>query len=236
MSALLEVEGVSKSFGGNHVLSDVSFSLADGTLALVGPNGAGKTTLLNIVAGQLSPDRGAVRFRGARIDRLPPSRIVHRGLVKTYQVVRPLRSFTVAQHIELFSRVRGSVDAERILALTGLGPVRDRRAGELSFGDLKRLELAKALAVNPELLLLDEPIGGLSRDEARRILGSLEELKRDGMRMIVVEHRLLETLSFVDQVVALDQGRTIFSGSPARFFADPAVRAAYLGGGHAPRG
>lgn len=233
MTGLLEVDRLTKSFGGNRVLEDVSLAMRADALAIVGPNGAGKTTLLNILAGILHPDRGRVRFEGVDVSRMPAARIVHLGMVKTYQVVRPFRTLTVEEHLQLFSRVRDGVDIDAILRMTGLSGVRGRYPTELPFGFLKRLELAKALSVRPRLVLLDEPIGGLSRSEAEGILATLRQLKTSGIRMVIVEHRLMETLSFVDSVVALDKGRVIFDGTPASFFADPAVREAYLGGEHA---
>jgi ABC-type branched-subunit amino acid transport system ATPase component len=227
---LLRVENVDKSFGGHRVLESISWRLQGSAVALVGPNGAGKTTLLNIVAGHLRPDRGRVWFRGMDVTGGPPWRSVRSGLVKTFQQVRPFPNLTVEEHVRLFSRVRGPIDTDHVLQITGLEPFRDRQAAGLPFGILKRIELAKALAVRPTLLLLDEPIAGLSSEEARDLLTTLHSLKKGGTRMLIVEHRLLETLAFVDEVVALDAGHLIFHGPPDRFFEDPTVRDAYLGG------
>ena len=172
--------------------------------------------------------RGSIRFGGQEISRWPPWKIARVGMVKTYQIVRPLRSLTVEENLDLFARLRGG-DVDAILEATGLTPYRQHLSGELPFGLLKRLELAKGLAIHPSLLLLDEPIGGLSRGEAEGLLATLADLKRRGTRMIVVEHRLSEVLPIVDRVLALDRGRMIFHGSQSEFFHDPAVRAAYLG-------
>ncbi len=226
---LLEVAGVSRAFGGNRAVDNVSFDLTVDTLALVGPNGAGKTTLLNLIAGCLHPQTGSIRFQGREVSRLPPWRIARLGMVKTYQVVRPFRTLTVEENLGLFGRLRGTADIERTLEATGLTEFRGSLAGALPFGLLKRLELAKGLAARPVLLLLDEPIGGLSRSEARSLVVSLAALKRSGVRMVVVEHRLAEILPIVDRVVALDRGHVIFHGTRSEFFHDPAVRAAYLG-------
>lgn len=225
----LEVARVSRSFGGNRAVDDVSFEMAVDTLAIVGPNGAGKTTLLNLLAGVLHPQRGKVLVDGRDVTRLPPWRLARMGLVKTYQVVRPFRTLTVEENLALFRKLRGRADVDAILAATGLEDVRHSYAGALPFGLLKRLELAKGLAADPDLLLLDEPIGGLSREEAAGVLASLGGLKRSGIRMIVVEHRLSEILPVVDRVIALDRGRLIFQGTREEFFRDPAVRTAYLG-------
>jgi ABC-type branched-subunit amino acid transport system ATPase component len=226
---LLEVSNVTHSFGGNRALDAVSFEMSVDALAIVGPNGAGKTTLLNVIGGLLHPNQGTIRFRGRDVTRLPPWRIARLGMVKTYQVVRPFRSLTVEENLELFARVRGAADLDGIVEATGLSEVRDRISGELPFGLLKRLELAKALAAKPDLLLLDEPISGLSRSEAEGLLASLARLKGSGTRMVLVEHRLSEVLPVVDRVVALDRGRMIFDGSRSDFFQNPAVRTAYLG-------
>jgi branched-chain amino acid transport system ATP-binding protein len=226
---LLEVAGVTRSFGGNRAVDDVSFRMEVDTLAIVGPNGAGKTTLLNLIAGWLHPELGAITFRDRDVTYLPPWRVAQLGMVKTYQVVRPFRTLTVEENLALFGRKRGVADLDRILEVTGLREVRDHLAGALPFGLLKRLELAKGLAALPELLLLDEPIGGLSRAEAQGLVASLAALKSSGVRMVIVEHRLSEILPVVDRVVALDRGRLIFHGTREEFFQDPAVRTAYLG-------
>lgn len=173
--------------------------------------------------------RGSIRFREKEISRWPPWKIARAGMVKTYQIVRPLRSLTVEENLYLFGRLRGHVDLDEILLETGLGEVRHHPAGALPFGFLKRLELAKGLATRPDLLLLDEPIGGLSRSEAEGLLGTLAQLKAKGVRMVIVEHRLSEILPIVDRVIALDQGHMIFDGSRDDFYHDPAVRTAYLG-------
>lgn len=226
---LLEVSGLFRSFGGNRAVEDVSFEMSVDTLAIVGPNGAGKTTLLNLLAGQLHPNKGSIRFRGQEISRWPPWKIARRGMVKTYQIVRPFRSLTVEENLYLFARLHGTVDLDEILTETGLREVRRLPAGTLPFGFLKRLELAKGLATRPDLLLLDEPIGGLSRSEAEGLLRTLADLKAKGVRMVIVEHRLSEILPIVDRVITLDRGRMIFHGSRDEFYHDPAVRTAYLG-------
>ena len=238
---LLDVANVTRTFGGNRAVDDVSFTMSVDALAIVGPNGAGKTTLLNLIAGVLHPDKvkrkekkkgrrkAKIQFSGKEITRLPPWRIARLGMVKTYQIVRPFRSLTVEENLELFAKLRGGADIDRILAATGLTEVRGHLSGVLPFGLLKRLELAKALAASPKLLLLDEPIGGLSRAEAEGLLKTLLDLKSSGTRMVVVEHRLGEILPVVDRVVALDRGHVIFDGSRDHFFDNAAVRTAYLG-------
>jgi len=238
--SLLKVVNVTRSFGGNRAVDQVSFDMSVNTLAIVGPNGAGKTTLLNLIAGVLHPSTvrdpatgksqtGKIRFRGQDITHLPPWRVARRGMVKTFQIVRPFRTMTVEENLALFGHLRRAANLDAILRATGLEEVRHQLAGALPFGLLKRLELAKGIAARPKLLLLDEPIGGLSRGEAEGLLATLAALKSSGVRMLIVEHRLSEILPVVDRVVALDRGKLIFDGSRNEFFQDPAVRTAYLG-------
>lgn len=227
--SLLTVSELTRRFGGNRAVDNVSFEMDVPALAIVGPNGAGKTTLLNLIAGQLTPDHGSIRLGDREITGLPAWRVARLGMVKTYQVVRPFRTLTVEENLVLFSRLRGTADIPEILRETGLEEVRGTLSGALPFGLLKRLELAKALATRPDLLLLDEPIGGLSRSEAQALLATLSALKARGLCMIVVEHRLSEILPLVDRVLALDRGRVIFHGTRLEFYHDPAVRTAYLG-------
>jgi branched-chain amino acid transport system ATP-binding protein len=229
----LEVTRVAKRFGGNHVLPGVSFELHGRALALVGPNGAGKTTLLNIISGAVRPDSGSVRFEGHEVAGLPAWKVARLGMVKTHQVVRPLRTLTVDEHLSLFARTEDPAELERLRRAVGLDEFAGRAAQELPFGALKRLELAEALAINPHLLLLDEPIGGLSREEAEGILSTLRALRETGRTMVIVEHRLREILPFVDTVIALDRGEIIYDGPPAQFYQSEAVKRAYLGGAHA---
>ena len=229
----LTVAGLTKRYGGHEVLRNVSFELRGRSLALVGPNGAGKTTLLSTLAGVVRPTRGRITLEGREVAGLPVWKIARLGMVKTHQVVRPLRELSVEEHLTLFSRDRAGSARDRILRATALEEFRDRPAGELPFGALKRLELAEALATGATLLLLDEPIGGLSRGEAEGILATLRALRQEGQAMIIVEHRLREILPFVDDVVALDRGVVIYDGPPAGFYRSEAVRQAYLGGPHA---
>jgi ABC-type branched-subunit amino acid transport system ATPase component len=228
----LEVTRIVKSFGGNRVLPGVSFELRGRSLALVGPNGAGKTTLLNILSGALRPDSGSVRFEGREVAGLRAWKVARLGMVKTHQIVRPLRTLTVDEHLALFARTEEPSELARLRQSVGLEEFAGHPAQDLPFGALKRLELAEALAIGPRLLLLDEPIGGLSRAEAEGILSTLGTLREAGRTMVIVEHRLREILPFVDTVIALDRGEIIFDGPPAQFYASDAVKRAYLGGPH----
>jgi branched-chain amino acid transport system ATP-binding protein len=225
----LVVSELAKHFGGNRVLDRVSFSLRHGSLALVGPNGAGKTTLLNALAGVVRPSAGRIEFDDLDIAGLSTWKIARLGIVKTNQVVRPLHSLTVDEHLRVFTRGSDPVRRARALRATNLEEFREQTADQLPFGALKRLELAEAIVTGARLLLLDEPIGGLSRLEAEGIVETLRTLKAQGQAMIIVEHRLREILPFVDDVVALDRGRIIYDGPPSGFYADAAVRDAYIG-------
>ena len=240
---LLAVNGVTKSFGGNRAVEKVSFALKDyqTAIGLVGPNGAGKSTLLNIIAGTIGPDSGEVFLQGERITSKPSWARVSLGISKTFQIPRPLKSLTVRENVYLFSRADGgrrsngvtygsSDSIDGLLKLTHLSVYAERYPTELPFGLLKYLELAKALATRPKLLLLDEPIGGLSRSEATTLIALLRELASKGeLRMVIVEHRLSELFSFVQSVIALDKGQKIFDGSVSDFFKDSRVSEAYLG-------
>jgi branched-chain amino acid transport system ATP-binding protein len=240
------VKDVSKSFGGNKAVDSVSFSIKrdQSMVGLVGPNGAGKTTLLNVISGAVKADSGDVYFKGERINSKRSWERVSLGIAKTFQVPRPLRSLTVSENVAVFSNVGflgggrkdeggpregfGSVDD--ILRLTGLEGYAYRYPTELPFGLLKHLEVAKVLATAPDLLLFDEPIGGLSQEEAKEFIGLLRELmRRKEVKAVIVEHRLSELFTFVDSVMVLDKGAKIFEGSVEGFFSDKRVSDAYLG-------
>ncbi|MEM0287981.1 MAG: ATP-binding cassette domain-containing protein [Nitrososphaerota archaeon] len=230
MTMLLSVKDITKSWGGNRVLDRISFEMKADTIGLVGPNGAGKSTLLNIIAGIIRADRGEVYISGRNVTALSAQQLVRIGLTKTNQIPRPFRTLTVRENLEVFSGLRGRADVESILHMTGLYEYRDIYPQALPFGHLKRLELAKALACNPGIVLLDEPLGGLSSNEAKTLIKTLKDIRKSGVSMIVVEHRLWELFSLVDEVVALDRGKKIFQGTPEQFQADRAVAEAYIGG------
>ena len=227
---ILVVEGLSKSWGGNKAIDGMTFSLEKDAMALIGPNGAGKTTLLSSIAGITLPDQGRIIFDGIDITKTKIWKRVGLGLVKTFQVVRPFVSLTVRENLELFSRVHGGSDIDSVLEVMGLSQFGNKKARELSHGNLKRLEVAKALMTNPKLLLLDEPIGGLSNNEAVGVIDALSSLKKKGTKMIIVEHRLSEIFPFVDSVVVMDKGKKIFQGTTTELFDDEKVREAYMGG------
>jgi ABC-type branched-subunit amino acid transport system ATPase component len=241
----LRVEGLGKRFGGIQAVAGVSFDLARGELlGIIGPNGSGKTTLVNLISGFVRPSAGEVRFRGRRIDRMAPHRIVRLGISRTFQMVRPFYELPAFKNmiIPLFSpRVRslaggkyGDRDAVALDLLEEVGFERDafvayKPAGALPQGYLKRLELARAMALEPELLILDELFSGLSLAEVASIVPIIEKLRQGGMTLIMIEHRLRELFRIADRVIVLNHGRKIADGAPAAVMEMDAVKSAYLG-------
>lgn len=248
---ILEVEDVGKHFGGVQAVDGVSFAVRPGEiLGIIGPNGSGKTTLINLITGFVRPDRGRVRFQGREITRWPPHRIARLGIARTFQLVRPFAHLPLYKNlvIPLYSpRVRGRTggrfgqrEAVALDLLEEVGFERDsayitKPAGALPHGYLKRLELARCLALRPRLLLLDELFSGVSASEAASLIPLLEKLQMEGMTLVLVEHRLRELFRLTDRVLVLNFGRLIAQGSPEEVLQDPAVKAAYLGASPAPK-
>jgi len=247
---VLEVREVTKSFGGFRALSSVSLQVEPGRFhALVGPNGAGKTTLFNVVVGRLKPDRGTVCFRGQPISGLPTPRIVRLGIGIAFQRAQAFLSMTPLENVALavLSLRRGTggfrallsdrVAVERARALlswVGLTGAADRPAGELPLGDLKRLDIAMALAGDPALLLLDEPLAGLSRAERRQMVTFIEKLlRRLGLTLLFTEHDTDAVLRLADRITVLHQGEVLAEGEPEEVKRDARVVEAFLGGGDA---
>jgi branched-chain amino acid transport system ATP-binding protein len=236
--ALLEVSEVSKSFGAK-VIDGVSVTVATGdALGIVGPNGAGKTTLLNLVAGDLRPDAGRILLDGRDVTATRPDARCRAGLARTAQIPRPFEGLTVFENV-LAGAVYGSGRplAERdalplaIAALeqTGMLRVANQRAGTLPLLDRKRLELARALATRPRLLLLDEIAGGLTEAEVHELVASIRRIHAAGTTIVWIEHIVHALLAVVTRMLAMSFGRTIAEGDPAAVMADPAVQEVYLG-------
>ncbi|HSB71406.1 MAG TPA: ABC transporter ATP-binding protein [Candidatus Methylomirabilis sp.] len=239
--ALCEAVRLTKRFGGVTALEDVTLSLEPATIvALIGPNGSGKTTLFHLLGGQLRPTTGAIRWRDREITRWPPHRRCRAGINRTFQVALPFPDFTLAENVALGilygahgepAHTRGDalVVARDLLAGVGLGEMAPRAARSLSLGELKRLELAMALATRPALILLDELLSGQSPAAAQDLLGYLTRLRADGLSICLIEHRLQALLPVADRVVALQQGKIIAEGKPEAVVRNPRVLEAYLG-------
>jgi branched-chain amino acid transport system ATP-binding protein len=232
---VLEAEGLAKHFSGVTAVNGVDLAVAEGELlGLFGPNGAGKTTLFNLVAGTFPPDRGRVRLNGQDITRLPAFRRARLGIGRTFQVVRPFRALSVLDNV--LASVPSAAAADRddteaalaLLRHVGLADRAQARAGELTLGMLKRLEVARALAVAPCLLLLDEPLAGLTSSEAGELLGFVGSL-RERTSIVMVEHNVRLALPICDRAVVMDAGSVIAEGTPAEIRANPQVIRAYLG-------
>jgi branched-chain amino acid transport system ATP-binding protein len=239
---LLAVRNVSRRFGGLLAVNDVSLAAPEGRItALIGPNGAGKTTLFAIVSGFLRPSAGTIRFRGEDITGEPPYRLARRGIARTFQIVQPFADLSVRDNIRVGAYLRhpARADAERaaeaVASEVGLAPVLDRPADTLTIAGRKRLELARALATEPKLLLLDEVLAGLNPSEIREIVPVIRGLRDCGITIVMIEHVMQAVMSLAEHVFVLAEGRIIAAGAPAEVAADPAVIEAYLGHGAAAR-
>jgi len=237
MPALLEVEGVSKSFRGLRALRDVSFTVREGEIAgLIGPNGAGKTTCFNIIAGGFSADRGAVRFDGRSIHPSRPDLVCAAGIGRTFQIVKPFAGLSVLDNVMVGALLRERTPAAaralsvRTLEKLGLGPKRDELASSLTLPDRKRLEVARALATRPKLLLLDEVMAGLRPTECDQIVAVFRELNRaDGLTILLIEHVMRAVMALAREIVVLHHGEVIARGAPQEVVRNPAVLECYLG-------
>ncbi|HXG04224.1 MAG TPA: ABC transporter ATP-binding protein [Candidatus Binatia bacterium] len=236
MSPLLEVEGLAKRFGGLQAVRDLSFRVDEGEIvALIGPNGAGKTTVFGLLSGFLRPDGGEVRFRGRSIVGLPPHRINALGLARTFQIVRPFPRLTVLRNVTVGALARhpDPAEAERraaaILEEVGLAAKRDQPAAGLTLAERKRLELARALATEPALLLLDEVMAGLTATETERIVALVRDIHARGVSILLIEHVMRAVMSLSGRIIVLNYGERIAEGRPEEVAADPRVIQAYLG-------
>jgi len=240
---LLEVENLMKSFGGLTAVKNVSFTVDEGEMiGIIGPNGAGKTTLFNLITGYLKADSGTIKFRGEKITRLPPHKIANKGLARTFQIVRPFRHLpTIANIMVALNSPRGKKKIEWIktperkamemLEDVGLSEMMLEPAENLSHGDLKRLEIARALALEPDLLLLDEPFGGLSPIETEYMVKSIQRMHLDGHTIVIVEHKLHALMRLVKRVIVMHNGEKIAEGTPEEIAKNDTVIEVYLGKG-----
>ncbi len=240
---LLEVKGLHKSFGGNHAVNDCSFTVPEGSItALIGPNGSGKTTVFNLISGVMTPDKGEILLDGQRIDNISPWSRAHHGLGRTFQITRLFREMTVLENVvaplRTFSvpqlglgAVSGSEArrAEELLEFVGMTAYRDARAGALSYGQQKLVELAQVLMLDPKLILLDEPAGGINPTLIERMGDLIRELNADGKTFLLVEHNMPFVVGLCDPIRVLARGAVISQGSPEEIQKDPLVLDAYLG-------
>ena len=240
--ALLRVENVSKRFGGMLALDRASFSAkAGGITALIGPNGAGKTTLFSIIAGSLPPSDGRIIYDGADVTGEPPHRLARRGIARTFQIVQPFAGLTVQENIAVGAHLSRPTRADALAAAgevaraVGLGELLDRPAASLTVAGRKRLELARALAIAPRLLLLDEVLAGLNPSEVRDMVPVIRAIRDRGMTIVMIEHAMQAVMSLAEHVLVLAEGRIIAQGSPQAVAGDPRVVEAYLGHGAAER-
>ena len=253
---VLDVRAVRKEFGGLVAVNDVSFQVRAGEiLGLIGPNGAGKSTTFNLVTGVLPATRGEVWFRGQRIEGLPSREIAKRGVARTFQHVKMVAGMTVLENVALGSHLRGSQgvaksaigamlrldrteerrllrEAERQLVRIGIGEHMHEQAGNLALGPQRLMEIARALAADPALLLLDEPAAGLRYQEKQALIEVLRQLRREGLSILLVEHDMDLVMDITDRIVVMEFGTRLIEGTPAEVQASPAVRAAYLGTEH----
>ena len=237
MSALLKIDGLSKNFGGFTALSGVSVEVAKGErFGLIGPNGSGKTTLINCVSGLLRNDAGSIVFDGEEVSRMPAYRRTRRGIARSFQVPRPFHTMTVLENLLVPSAYvvhmkdsEGEGRAMEILRSIGLADKADAHASQLSQVELRKLELARAMAAQPKLLISDEAMAGLAGAEVDEVLAILFKLNEQGITIIMIEHIMQAVMRFSQRVICLDAGKIICEGAPAEIVKNGDVQKAYLG-------
>ena len=230
---MLAANRIGLSFGGIQALKDVSFEVASGEIVgLIGSNGAGKSTMINVLSGFARPSTGTVTLGGEALSRLPPEAIARKGVVRTFQAVRLFARFTVAENVAAAAAVRRLSEPQiaEILQAMGLDDLAERRAGSLPYALQRKLAVARALALEPRFLLLDEPAAGMTAEEVAEFDATLVSLRdQTGIGLLLVEHNMALVMGVCERLVVMDRGRVIARGTPEVIGMDPAVRAAYLG-------
>jgi branched-chain amino acid transport system ATP-binding protein len=236
---ILEGENVTKHFGGLAAVSDVSFAVEPGeVVGLIGPNGAGKTTLFNLISGALAPKAGAIRFQGQKIDGLKPNRICKMGLARTFQSVKVFGNLPVVDNILLgalfgtsgsMSRADATRAATEALAFVGLSALQDKPAKDLTLANQKRVEVARALATRPEMLLLDELMAGLNPTEVAQAMEMVTRIRGNGITIFMIEHVMKAIMSVCDRIIVLHHGKKIAEGTPQEIATSKTVVEVYLG-------
>lgn len=238
MSILLSVQGVSKRFGGLQALTNVTFDLSQGQiLGLIGPNGAGKTTLFNAINGVYPPEEGRILFRDRDVTHAKPYAHAHLGMARTHQIVQPLNELTVQENVMVgacFGHEHQSLSnaariADEVLEFVGLAPRARQLAGSLNVAQKKRLEMARALAARPYLLLLDEVLAGLNPSEIESMVQTILKIREQGVTIIMIEHVMRAIMNVSDRIIVLDYGQQIAEGSPEEITKNEKVIEAYLG-------
>ena len=234
--ALLDVSGLTRDFGGLHAVSGMSFSVGSGEIVgLIGPNGAGKTTLFNLITGFLQPTAGDVRLEGRSISGLKPHAIVSRGIARTFQVVKPFSNLTARENVRIAAlarledKAKAKIEATRILSQVGLAEKLDVPASDLTLSDQKRMEIGRALATGPKLLMLDEPLAGLNPRETEEASELIQEIHAGGVTIILIEHVMKAVMRISSRVIVIRQGEKVADGSPSAVVSDPVVLTAYFG-------
>ena len=236
---LLVAAGVSKHFLGLRAVDEVSLSVSKGEIvSIIGPNGAGKTTFFNLLSGQLAPTVGDVRLRGNTINSLPPHARAQLGMGRTFQIAKPLIALNALENVMIGAFMRHKAlatardKAMAVLEKVGLAHHASRRAGDLTLSERRRLEVARALALEPEIVLLDEVMAGLNQSEVGQAIDLLQGLHATGLTFLIIEHNLKVVRAFSERVVVLDRGRMIAEGTAEQILSSPEVIKAYLGEGH----
>jgi branched-chain amino acid transport system ATP-binding protein len=234
---ILSIDGVIKTFGGLVAVNELNMEIHEGeAVGLMGPNGAGKTTVINIISGQYKPDHGMIKFNGTDISGFPQHSVCRLGISRTYQIPQPFANLTAIQNIEIaamygkgIGKAEAKAEANKIIDLVGLSDKKDVPARDLVAVTLKRLELARALATNPKLLLIDEVAAGLTEAEIPHLLNILEQVRSMGITYILIEHVMKVMMEAVDRIAVIEYGRKIAEGTPAEVMEDKNVITAYFG-------